>query len=88
QRGLLSGISSASFFLIKFSIFYNGNFLCEFVLARIPIIENQRAFVAPADIQSFTSEAKNKLSTRLQGKTRYFAQAVKEICATFKEMQK
>ncbi|CAJ1933706.1 unnamed protein product [Sphenostylis stenocarpa] len=69
-------------------IFYNGNFLCEFVLARIPIIENQRAFVAPADIQSFTSEAKNKLSTRLQGKTRYFGQAVKEICATFEEMQK
>ncbi|CAJ1933850.1 unnamed protein product [Sphenostylis stenocarpa] len=46
------------------------------------------AFVAPADIQSFTSEAKNKLSTRLQGKTRYFAQAVKEICAAFEEMQK
>ena len=47
-----------------------------------------RAFVAPADIQAFTSEAKNKLSARLQGKTKYFAQAVKEICAAFDEMQK
>jgi len=46
------------------------------------------AFVAPADIQAFTSEAKNKLSARLQGKTKYFAQAVKEICAAFDEMQK
>ncbi|XP_020214821.1 ENHANCER OF AG-4 protein 2 [Cajanus cajan] len=46
------------------------------------------AFVAPADIQAFTNEAKNKLSARLQGKTKYFAQAVKEICAAFDEMQK
>ncbi|KAK7264122.1 hypothetical protein RJT34_31726 [Clitoria ternatea] len=45
------------------------------------------AFVAPADIQEFTSEAKNKLSARLQGKTKYFTQAVKEICAAFDEMQ-
>ena len=47
-----------------------------------------RAFVAPADIQAFTSEAKNKLSARLQGKTKYFAQAVKEISAAFDVMQK
>ncbi|TKY67746.1 ENHANCER OF AG-4 protein 2 [Spatholobus suberectus] len=46
------------------------------------------AFVAPADIQAFTSEAKIKLSARLQGKTKYFAQAVKEICTAFDEMQK
>ncbi|KAI3467875.1 hypothetical protein Pfo_024538 [Paulownia fortunei] len=46
------------------------------------------AFVAPADIQAFTSEAKNKLSARCQGKTvRYFAQAVKEICEEFEELQ-
>lgn len=45
-----------------------------------------RAFVAPADIQSFTSEAKNKLSARCQGKG-YFAQAVKDICAEFEELQ-
>ena len=47
-----------------------------------------RAFVAPADIQTFTSEAKNKLSARVQGKTKHFAQAVKEICAAFDEIQK
>ncbi|KAI4313254.1 hypothetical protein L6164_026245 [Bauhinia variegata] len=46
------------------------------------------AFVAPADIQAFTSEVKNKLSTRCQGKTTVFAQAVKEICAAFDELQK
>ncbi|XP_027355668.1 ENHANCER OF AG-4 protein 2 [Abrus precatorius] len=46
------------------------------------------AFVAPADIQEFTSEAKNKLSARLHGKTKYFTQAVKEICAAFDEVQK
>ncbi|KAL2329149.1 hypothetical protein Fmac_022576 [Flemingia macrophylla] len=46
------------------------------------------AFVAPTDIQAFTSESKNKLSARLQGKTKYFAQAVKEICAAFDEMPK
>ncbi|KAL2983180.1 hypothetical protein AAZX31_12G025400 [Glycine max] len=46
------------------------------------------AFVAPADIQAFTGEAKNKLSARLQGKTKYFAQAVKEISAAFDVMQK
>ncbi|KAK6146567.1 hypothetical protein DH2020_020436 [Rehmannia glutinosa] len=48
-----------------------------------------RAFVAPADIQAFTSEAKNKLSARCQGKTvRYFAQAVKEICEEFEVLQR
>ncbi|XP_045825527.1 ENHANCER OF AG-4 protein 2-like isoform X2 [Trifolium pratense] len=46
------------------------------------------AFVAPPDIQAFTSEYKNKLTARLQGKTKYFAQAVKEICAAFDEIQK
>ncbi|KAI3453268.1 hypothetical protein Pfo_009931 [Paulownia fortunei] len=47
------------------------------------------AFVAPADIQAFTSEAKNKLSARCQGKTvRYFAQAVKEICEEFDVLQR
>ncbi|CAK9158039.1 unnamed protein product, partial [Ilex paraguariensis] len=47
------------------------------------------AFVAPADIQAFTSEAKNKLSARCQGKTvKYFAQAVKEICEEFGALQK
>ncbi|XAR63987.1 hypothetical protein NMG60_11024164 [Bertholletia excelsa] len=46
------------------------------------------AFVAPADIQAFTIEAKNKLSARCQGKTvKYFAQAVKEICEAFEELQ-
>ncbi|KAG6396853.1 hypothetical protein SASPL_143010 [Salvia splendens] len=47
-----------------------------------------RAFVAPVDIQLFTSESKNKLSARCQGKTvKYFAQAVKEICEEFDELQ-
>ncbi|XP_015902104.3 ENHANCER OF AG-4 protein 2 isoform X1 [Ziziphus jujuba] len=46
------------------------------------------AFVAPADIQAFTNEAKNKLSARCQAKTKYFAQAVKEICEAFDELQK
>ncbi|KAL6970121.1 ENHANCER OF AG-4 protein [Sarracenia purpurea var. burkii] len=47
------------------------------------------AFVAPADIQAFTSEAKNKLSARSQGKTvKYFAQAVKEICEAFEELER
>ncbi|KAK6931876.1 PWWP domain [Dillenia turbinata] len=46
------------------------------------------AFVAPADIQAFTSESKNKLTARCQGKTvKYFAQAVKEICEAFEELQ-
>ncbi|KAL1550568.1 RPR, variant 2 [Salvia divinorum] len=46
------------------------------------------AFVAPVDIQIFTNEAKNKLSARCQGKTvKYFAQAVKEICEEFEELQ-
>ncbi|KAG8365754.1 hypothetical protein BUALT_Bualt17G0004800 [Buddleja alternifolia] len=46
------------------------------------------AFVAPADIQAFTSEAKSKVSARCQGKThRYFVQAVKDICEEFEELQ-
>uniref|UniRef100_A0A1J3CUX6 ENHANCER OF AG-4 protein 2 n=1 Tax=Noccaea caerulescens TaxID=107243 RepID=A0A1J3CUX6_NOCCA len=46
------------------------------------------AFVAPPDIQAFTSEAKSKLLARCQGKTvKYFAQAVKEICTAFEELQ-
>ncbi|KAL7001506.1 ENHANCER OF AG-4 protein [Sarracenia purpurea var. burkii] len=52
------------------------------------ILAFHRAFVAPADIQAFTSEAKNKLSARCQGKTvKYFAQAVKEICEAFEVLQ-
>lgn len=48
-----------------------------------------RAFVAPVDIQAFTDEVKNKLSARCQGKTvKYFAQAVKEICLEYDELQK
>ncbi|XP_061990605.1 ENHANCER OF AG-4 protein 2 [Rosa rugosa] len=46
------------------------------------------AFVAPVDIQAFTSEAKSKISARCQGKTKYFSQAVKEICEAFDELQK
>ncbi|GFP92565.1 enhancer of ag-4 protein 2 [Phtheirospermum japonicum] len=47
------------------------------------------AFVAPGDIQAFTSESKNKLSARCQGKTvKYFAQAVEEICEEFDRLQR
>ncbi|KAJ7942681.1 ENHANCER OF AG-4 protein 2-like [Quillaja saponaria] len=46
------------------------------------------AFVAPVDIQPFTSEVKKKLSTRGQSKAKYFAQAVKDICVAFDEMGK
>ncbi|KAL0752107.1 hypothetical protein Bca101_034110 [Brassica carinata] len=46
------------------------------------------AFVAPPDIQAFTSEAKNKLLKRCQGKTvKHFAQAVEEISAAFEKSQ-
>ncbi|KAI7724679.1 hypothetical protein M8C21_004556 [Ambrosia artemisiifolia] len=46
------------------------------------------AFVAPVDIQPFTSESKDKLLTRCKGKTvKYFSQAVKEICDTFEESE-
>ncbi|CAF1921250.1 unnamed protein product [Brassica oleracea] len=46
------------------------------------------AFVAPPDIQPFTSESKSKLLARCQGKTvKYFAQAVTEICTEFEELQ-
>ncbi|OMO71028.1 Tudor/PWWP/MBT superfamily protein [Corchorus capsularis] len=46
------------------------------------------AFVAPADIQAFTSETKSKLSEKCQAKHKYFVQAVKEICVAFDELQK
>ncbi|XP_068646981.1 ENHANCER OF AG-4 protein 2-like [Aristolochia californica] len=47
------------------------------------------AFVAPADIQAFTDEAKCKLAARCQGKTvKDFARAVKEISEAFEELQK
>ncbi|CDY46945.1 BnaA02g33010D [Brassica napus] len=46
------------------------------------------AFVAPPDIQAFTSESKSKLLARCQGKTvKYFAQAVTEICTEFEELR-
>ncbi|KAL0736316.1 hypothetical protein Bca4012_012526 [Brassica carinata] len=46
------------------------------------------AFVAPPDIEAFTSEAKNKLLKRCQGKTvKHFAQAVEEISAAFEKSQ-
>ncbi|XP_022733731.1 ENHANCER OF AG-4 protein 2-like isoform X2 [Durio zibethinus] len=45
-----------------------------------------RAFVAPADIQAFTSETKSKLSAKCQVKTKHFVQAVKEICVAFDEL--
>lgn len=46
------------------------------------------AFVAPADITAFTVDVKNKVSARCQGKTvKFFAQAVKEICEEFEELQ-
>ncbi|KAK1390256.1 ENHANCER OF AG-4 protein 2 [Heracleum sosnowskyi] len=46
------------------------------------------AFVAPADIQEFTIEAKNKLAARCKSKTvKYFCTAVKEICAAFEKLQ-
>ncbi|CAN6874327.1 unnamed protein product [Brassica oleracea] len=46
------------------------------------------AFVAPPDIQAFTSEAKNKLLKRCQGKTvKHFTQAVEEISAAFEKSQ-
>ncbi|XP_021735420.1 ENHANCER OF AG-4 protein 2-like isoform X2 [Chenopodium quinoa] len=42
------------------------------------------AFVAPPDVQAFTSESKCRLLARCKGKTvKYFAQAVKEICEAF-----
>lgn len=46
------------------------------------------AFVAPVDIQPFTSESKDKLLNRCKGKTvKYFSQAVKEICEIFKDLE-
>ncbi|CAH9117521.1 unnamed protein product [Cuscuta europaea] len=44
------------------------------------------AFVAPADIQAFTCELKNKLSSRCLGKGQ-FGIAVKDICAEFEVLQ-
>ncbi|XWS22358.1 hypothetical protein CRYUN_Cryun29cG0026900 [Craigia yunnanensis] len=46
------------------------------------------AFVAPADIQAFTSETKSKFSAKCQIKTKHFVQAVKEICVAFDELHK
>ncbi|TKY67630.1 ENHANCER OF AG-4 protein 2 [Spatholobus suberectus] len=46
------------------------------------------AFVAPADIEAFTSKDKNRLSAQLLGKQMCFAIAAKEICTAFDEMQK
>ncbi|KAK8560755.1 hypothetical protein V6N13_026191 [Hibiscus sabdariffa] len=47
------------------------------------------AFVAPVDIQVFTSETKSKLSAKSQVvKTRYFVQAVKEISEAFDDLHK
>lgn len=51
------------------------------------------AFVAPADIQAFTNETKNKLSARCQSKTvkgkaiSDFSRAVNEICKAFEDLQ-
>ncbi|CAN4105500.1 unnamed protein product [Withania somnifera] len=46
------------------------------------------AFVAPADITAFTNDVKNTVSARCKGKTvKFFAQAVKEICEEFEELQ-
>ncbi|KAG9150789.1 hypothetical protein Leryth_002941 [Lithospermum erythrorhizon] len=45
------------------------------------------AFVAPADIQAFTFEVKNKLVGRCKGKPLRFTQAVKEICEEFEKLQ-
>ncbi|KAL8208158.1 hypothetical protein R6Q57_007570 [Mikania cordata] len=46
------------------------------------------AFVAPADIQPFTRDSKDKLLNRCKGKTvKYFSQAVKEICDIFEELE-
>ncbi|KAJ6837163.1 ENHANCER OF AG-4 protein 2-like isoform X1 [Iris pallida] len=45
-------------------------------------------FVAPADIQLFTNESKNKVLGRRQGKSfKNFSQAVEEICEAFEELQ-
>ncbi|GLT96591.1 hypothetical protein SLE2022_142010 [Rubroshorea leprosula] len=47
------------------------------------------AFVAPGDIQAFTSETKSKLLARSQAKShKYFAQAVEEIFVAFEDLQK
>ncbi|KAK4757971.1 hypothetical protein SAY87_019272 [Trapa incisa] len=48
------------------------------------------AFVAPTNIQIFTSEAKSKLIAKCESKSklvRGFQQAVKEICAAFDDLQ-
>ncbi|XP_050234287.1 ENHANCER OF AG-4 protein 2-like isoform X2 [Mercurialis annua] len=46
------------------------------------------AFVAPVDIQVFTSELMKKLSARCEGKTKRFARAVEEISTAFQELHK
>ncbi|CAL1387879.1 unnamed protein product [Linum trigynum] len=45
------------------------------------------AFVAPPDIQVFTSELKTKLSSKCQGKSKRFKEAVQEISAEFEKLQ-
>ncbi|CAI0416310.1 unnamed protein product [Linum tenue] len=45
------------------------------------------AFVAPPDIQVLTSELKTKLSSKCQGKSKRFKEAVQEICAEFEKSQ-
>lgn len=46
------------------------------------------AFVAPAEIQEFNNDIKNKLSARCQGKTvKHFARAVQEISEAFHQLQ-
>ncbi|XP_078178300.1 ENHANCER OF AG-4 protein 2-like isoform X2 [Carex rostrata] len=46
------------------------------------------AFVAPADIQVFTNETKEKLRARCNGKTvKIFIQAIEQICTAFDEKQ-
>ncbi|XP_057527878.1 ENHANCER OF AG-4 protein 2 isoform X3 [Amaranthus tricolor] len=47
------------------------------------------AFVAPPDVQAFTSESKSKLLSKCKGKTvKYFSLAVKEICEAFEDLKK
>ncbi|XP_047311189.1 ENHANCER OF AG-4 protein 2-like [Impatiens glandulifera] len=51
---------------------------------------NEIAFVGPTEIQAFTSETKEKVSAKCEGKAvkEYFALAVEEICKAFEELQK
>ncbi|GFQ01421.1 enhancer of ag-4 protein 2 [Phtheirospermum japonicum] len=66
-----------------------SDFWISIVLDTVPESEQHRAFVAPADIQAFTTEVKNKVSARCKGKpVKYFAQAVQEICVEFEALQR